>query len=81
MYVATRAVEGDPTPPELFKHLTGNTSWCNLTSGVAILYRRAGGFPRQVAAAPESSGVTTLYVAMAGEGVLTVSDDTGDCAP
>jgi hypothetical protein len=81
LYVATRAVEGDPTPVVMFKHLSGNTSWCDLTSAAAPQYRRSANFPTQVAASLDSSGVTTVYVTTAGEGILVVSDGTTDCVP
>ncbi len=79
VYVATRAVEDDTTPPALFKHLSGSGTWCNLTTGIDPMYRRALGFPRQMAVSIDSGGVTTVYLATGGEGVLIVTDDTGDC--
>jgi hypothetical protein len=79
VYVATRAVSGDSAPPVMYKHTGSGTSWCDLTSS-APLYAQAAHAPAQIAASLEVSGVTSVYVSTAGEGVLIVSDDTGDCA-
>lgn len=79
VYVATRTVPGDPAPPAMYKHISGGASWCDLTSA-APLYVQAAHAPAQIAASLEVSGVTTIYVSTAGEGVLVVSDDTADCA-
>jgi hypothetical protein len=81
LYVATRTVTDDSTLPALYKHTSGNTSWCNLTSGAAPLYTRAATSPNQLAASAEDAGLTRLYLGTTGNGVLVVSDDTVDCAP
>jgi len=80
VYLATRTDPSDPTLPAMFKHTSGGGEWCNLTAA-APLYERAANSPAQVAASPEVSGVTTVYLTMTGQGVLVISDDTGDCLP
>jgi hypothetical protein len=81
IYVATRTAPNDSTVAALYKHTVGAVSWCSLTSGVAPLYARAATSPNQIAASAEDSGVTHLYLSTTGEGVLVLSDDSGDCAP
>jgi hypothetical protein len=80
LYVATRAVSDSTVSAAMFKHTSGNDSWCGLTSAVP-LYARAANFPAQIAASAEVDGVTTLYVTTRGEGTLVVTDDSPDCAP
>src|SRR5439155_27288344 len=60
IYVATRTTPDDASLAALFKHTTGSTSWCNVTSGVAPTYAQAATSPNQLAASPEDSGVTSL---------------------
>jgi len=75
VYVATRTVPGDSTPPRLYKRSNGGSSWCNLTSG-APFYAGSANFPVQLAVGPASGSTVTTLVTTAGEGTIIVSDNT-----
>jgi hypothetical protein len=75
VYVATRTVVGDTTPPRLYKRASGGSSWCNLTQNVPF-YAGSANFPVQLAVSPAVSGTVTALVTTAGEGTILVSDDS-----
>jgi hypothetical protein len=73
VYVATRAVAGDPThPPTLYKS-TPDGGFCEVTAG-SRAYRSAANFPVQLAVGPSVDGEVAAYLTTVGEGVLVVVD-------
>jgi len=78
VYVATRAVAGDPTMARLYKS-TPSGGFCRVVAGVSF-YRGAANFPVQLAVTYSVSGTVTAYLTTIGDGTIVVSDPTGpDC--